>query len=85
MLASKGQINPALVWAIIIMLTAVAIGGLVFSRISTEMANQVEPDSVGENVLATVNDAASTIFPLLVLMIVIAVLVSVVLVVKVLA
>jgi type III secretory pathway lipoprotein EscJ len=85
-----GQLNPALVWTIIIMLVAVAIGGLVYSRISSELEKQVSDDNAetmtfGENVLASVNQGANTVFPLLVLMVVIAVLVSVVLIVKVLA
>jgi len=72
----SGQIEPALVWGIITMLIAIAIGGLIYSEISVEIDDQVDENSIGENVKDEVDSGANTIFPLLVLVVVIGVFVA---------
>lgn len=78
----RGQLNTGLVWGIIVMLVSIAIGGLVYSKISAETSNQVEENSIGENIVNKTNEGANTVFPLLVLIVVIAVFVSLIAVLK---
>ena len=79
-----GQVNPGLVWGIVVMLVAVAIGGLIYSKISVETGKQVEENSIGENVKNDVDSGARSIFPLLVLVIIIGVFVALIAVLRVL-
>ena len=79
-----GQVNPGLVWGIVVMLVAVAIGGLIYSKISVETGKQVEENSIGENVKNNVDSGANTIFPLLVLIVIIGVFVALIAVLRVL-
>lgn len=77
-----GQINTGLVWGIVTMLVAVAIGGLIYSQISSELGDQVEDNSIGENVKEETDDGANTVFPLLVLVVIVGVFVSLIGVLK---
>lgn len=72
----EGQIEPGLVWGIVTMLVAVAIGGLIYSKISTEMDDQTEENSIGDNVKEETDDGATTVFPLLVLVVIVGVFVA---------
>jgi len=74
--SSAGQIDTSLVWGIVTMLVAVAIGGLIYSKISTELGDQVEDNTIGDNVKTEVDDGASTVFPLLVLVVIVGVFVA---------
>ena len=82
--AHAGQVNAGLVWGIVIMLVAVSIGGLIYSKISAETIKQVEENSIGENVARDVDAGARSIFPLLVLIIIIGVFVALIAVLRVL-
>lgn len=77
-----GQINTGLVWGIVTMLVAVAIGGLIYSQISSELGDQVDENSIGENVKEETDDGANTVFPLLVLVVIVGVFVALIGVLK---
>lgn len=78
----SGQIDTSLVWGIVTMLVAVAIGGLIYSKISTELGEQTEDNSIGDNVKTETDDGASTVFPLLVLVVIVGVFVALIGVLK---
>jgi amino acid permease len=78
----RGQINTGLVWGIVTMLVAVAIGGLIYSQISGELGDQVEDNSIGDNVKQETDDGANTVFPLLVLVVIVGVFVALIGVLK---
>jgi len=52
----KGQIDPGLVWGIVTMLVAISIGGLIYSKISGQLDEQTDENSIGENVKEEVDD-----------------------------
>lgn len=88
MFGNRGQ-QTGLVWGVIIMLVSVAIGGLIFSRLMTETEKQASDENesnltIGENVAASVGEAGSTIFPLLILVVIITVFVAIIAVVRIL-
>jgi len=78
----RGQIDTSLVWGIVTMLVAVAIGGLIYSKISSELGDQTEENSIGDNVKEETDDGASTVFPLLVLVVIVGVFVALIGVLK---
>lgn len=78
----RGQIDTSLVWGIVTMLVAVAIGGLIYSKISSELGEQTADNSIGDNVKEETDDGASTVFPLLVLVVIVGVFVALIGVLK---
>lgn len=80
--SDRGQIDTSLVWGIVTMLVAVAIGGLIYSKISTELGEQTVDNSIGDEVKEETDDGASTVFPLLVLVVIVGVFVALIGVLK---
>lgn len=80
----RGQLNVGLVWGIVIMLVAISIGGLIYSKISGVAVEQTEENSIAENIMTDVNKGATTIFPLLVLIVIISAFVALIAVLRVL-
>lgn len=79
--------NTGIVWGVIIMLVSIAIGGLVFGKIQTEAASQASDDNennftIAENVVAETGAAGTSIFPLIILMVTVAVFVAIISVLK---
>jgi amino acid transporter len=86
-LGRSGQMNTGIVWGVIIMLVSIAIGGLVFGKIQTEAAKQANDecsavDTIAENVVAQTGTAGTSIFPLIILMVTVAVFVGIISVLK---
>lgn len=78
--------NTGIVWGVIIMLVSIAIGGLVFGKIQTEAASQADDgtatETIAENVVAQTGEAGTSIFPLIILMVTVAVFVGIISVLK---
>ena len=79
--------NTGIVWGVIIMLVSIAIGGLVFGKIQSEAASQANDDNdtnytIAENVVAETGAAGTSIFPLIILMVTVAVFVGIISVLK---
>lgn len=77
-LLATGQASPALVIGIIIMLATVAFGGLIFGEIQDAAEEQSDDDCAGENTIAEnivrdVGELGVDVFPLILLVVLLAV------------
>jgi len=86
---TKGQINAGIVWTIVIMLAAVAFGGLIFGKIHTVAVEQADDEndanqSIAENIVTDVGKTGADVFPLILLMVLIGVFVGIIAILKVL-
>ena len=74
---SRGQgIDVGMILGIIGILVAVIVGALVYTKVSDAMAKATEENSLGENIRNDVDSAASTIFTLLPILVLVAVVLS---------
>lgn len=83
-LDSRGVLSAGIIWVVVTMLVAVSIGGLVFGKIQTQAKSMTESGSLEENIVTEVTETGSDVFPLLLLLVIVAVLGSIVAVLKVL-
>lgn len=86
----RGQISAGIVWTIVIMLAAVAFGGLIFGKIHTVSEEQASDDdntteTIAENIVSDVGKTGADVFPLVLLLVLIGVFVAIIAVLKVLA
>ncbi len=73
-----GQASPALVIGIIVMLATVAFGGLIFGQIQTTAEEQAADEcdvtfTIAENITAATGETGSDVFPLILLVVLLAV------------
>lgn len=85
----KGQISAGIVWTVVIMLVAVAFGGLIFGKVQDVASKQADDDnatnfSIAENIVADVGETGADIFPLILLLVLIGVFVAIISILKVL-
>lgn len=85
----RAQISAGIVWTIVIMLAAVAFGGLIFGKIHTVSEEQADDETaentIAENIVADVGKTGADVFPLILLLVLIGVFVAIIAVLKVLA
>lgn len=86
---NKGQISAGIVWTVVIMLVAVAFGGLIFGRVQSVAVTQADDDNstnytIAENIVADVGETGAEIFPLILLLVLIGVFVAIISILKVL-
>lgn len=79
-----GQINSGIVWTIVVMLIAVSFGALIFGKVQTVADNQAAVDSMEDNIIHEVSATGATIFPLILLLVLIGVFVAIIGVLRVL-
>lgn len=73
----RGQgLDVGIVLGVIGILVAVIVGALVYTKISSALANVSEENSLGENIRADVDDIAGTIFTILPVLVLVAVVLS---------
>lgn len=58
-------------------LIAVSIAGLLFTEVQSALSDRVEENTIGENIHQDVNEGARTIFPLLIVIVIVAVIVAI--------
>lgn len=74
---SRGQgIDVGMILGIIGILVAVIVGALVYTKVSDAMKKATEENTLGENIRKDVDSAASTIFTLLPILVLVAVVLS---------
>lgn len=78
----RGYLSSAVVWGVVVMLIAVSFGALIFGKIQTVAKEQVTVGTLEENIINQVGGTAEDVFPLILLMVLIAVLVGIVAVIK---
>lgn len=86
----RAQISAGIVWTIVIMLAAVAFGGLIFGKIHTVSEEQADDgvattETIAENIVSDVGKTGADVFPLVLLLVLIGVFVAIIAVLKVLA
>lgn len=78
----RGYLSSAIVWGVVVMLIAVSFGAMIFGKIQTVAQEQVTTGSLEENIVNDVSRTAADVFPLILLMVLIAVLVGIMAIVK---
>lgn len=86
---NKGQISAGIVWTVVIMLVAVAFGGLIFGKVQDVAEKQADDDNdsnltIAENIVADVGETGADVFPLILLLVLIGVFVAIISILKVL-
>lgn len=74
--SGQGGLDVGTILGIIGILVAVIVGALVYSEVSSAMEDAVAADSLGDNIRKDVDDVAETIFTLMPILVMVAVILS---------
>ena len=82
-----GQVSPGLIVGIVVMLAVAAFGGLIFGQIQDTATAQADDDvdnnyTIAENIVSDVGSTGSDVFPLILLVVTLAVFGAIIAVLK---
>lgn len=72
----QGGLDVGMILGVIGILVAVIVGALVYTKVSDAMADICDENSLGENIRQDVDDVASTIFTILPILVLVAIVLS---------